>query len=133
MKKNMSPNENPFTEACKKMHHAATICHNWLNLSYPRASLPVRLEQGCMKSVRLALLEPGSQLVTSGSALQIVVLPAAFDGVRQQGFEHDKWQLLVYSWLGREHTRHLKEHLKSKMDCSYTSFFLVHPNECILL
>jgi hypothetical protein len=133
MKKNMKPNEDAFIEACQKMHNAANICHNWLNLSYPHATMAIKIEQGYMKSIRLALLEPGSQMVTTKSAVQIAVIPAVFDGVTEKRFERKEWQLMVYSWLGKELTQRLLEHLKSKIDCDNVKCLLVHPNECLPL
>ena len=126
-------NENPvnaFTAACQRMHDLTTICHNWLLITDPRLTMAVPYETGCMRSLRLARLKPVTHEVTTQSALQLVVIPAQFDDVRHQGYERPRWQVLVYSWLGRDITRRLIAHLHSKTDLSGCTFFLVHSKDC---
>ena len=121
---------NPFLEACRQMHQTANICHNWLNVTSPQATQLLQTEGGSMRSVRLAVLKPVTHEVTQKSLIQLVALPARFDDPARRGHESQEWQLLVYSWLPRELTERLREHLFSKNAPKNCSFFLVHADGC---
>ena len=133
MKKNHEETCNAFTDACQKKLNVANSCINWLNNAGKQHLMAVHAASGYMRSTRIAVLKPVTHEVTDRSALQVVVLPAAFDGVRQKGYDRPKWQLLVYSWLGREETLQLATHLRDRLDTSGIRFFLVRPNECVRL
>lgn len=133
MKKNREETRNAFTDACQKKLNVANICLNWLNNDGQHQLLTVNAASGCMRSTRLAVLQPVTHEITARSALQIVVLPAAFDGVQHKGYNHPRWQLLVYSWIGRENTMRLVSHLRDRLDTSNMRFFLVRANECQIL
>lgn len=122
--------ENAFTNACQKMHNMGNACHNWLQQTQNMATLAVVAESGCMRSLRLARLKPVSHEVTAQSAMQVAVVPAAFDGVRHRGYDRPAWGLLVYSWLGRETTTQLINHLQARMPLSDCTFFLVRADGC---
>ena len=85
-----------------------------------------------MRSTRLAVLEPVTHEVTARSAVQVVLMPATFEGIIYSGYDRPRWQLFVYSWLGREDTVHLIAHLRTRLDTANIRFFLVHPNECVI-
>ncbi len=121
---------NTFTEACRLKNTLANICMNWLHVSSNSQVQLIHTESGCMRSTRLAKLKPVTHEVTANSALQLVVLPAAFDDLSHRGYEHQKWQLMVYSWLGPENTQRLIAHLCSKVEHLSARFFLVTPTEC---
>ena len=121
---------SPFQEACRLMHQTANICHNWLNVTSTQATQLLQTEGGHLRSLRLAVLKPVTHEVTAKSLLQLVVLPARFDDPNRHGHECQYWQLLVYSWLPREQTERLREHLFSKQALKDCSFFLVHKDGC---
>ena len=125
--------ENPFTSACHHLHVMANISMNWLHIATAQPLQMVQGGQGCMRSVRLARLHPGSHELTAKSALQIVVLPASFDFVQPMGFDHPRWQLLVYSWLEPDLTRSLMAHLREQTDVSDCRFFRVAADGCHLI
>ena len=133
MKKNQETTFNAFIDACQKKLAIANCCLNWLHNAGEQHYATVHIASGCMRSTRLAVLKPVTHEVSERSALQIVVLPAAFDGVQHKGYDRPKWQLLVYSWIGHEATLHLKEHLRDRFDTADLRFFLVRPNECVSL
>lgn len=122
--------ETKFMEACRRMHNLANSCHNWLQLALNIRTQTVALEQGNMRSLRLARIVTGSDELTASSALQLVVLPAAFDGVRQRGLERERWQLLIYSWLSCADTARLMDYLESKTDMKGCACFLAAPAGC---
>ena len=131
MKKNIQNAEDAFTKSCQLMHTLANTCHNWLLLTSEQPTKTIFADSGCLRSARLARLRPVTHEVTPQSALQLVVLPADFDGVRFRGYNHPRWQLLVYSWLGAEATRQLICHLQSKeLVPPQCTFFLVKAGEC---
>lgn len=131
MKKNQEETGNAFTKACQKKNNIANICLNWLHNEGQQHYLAVNASSGCMRSTRLAVLQPVTHELTDRSALQIVVLPAAFDGVRHKGYDHPRWQLLVYSWLSREDSERLIAHLGDRLDSADMRFFLVRARECV--
>lgn len=133
MNRNNKPTENPFIEACRHMHDMANICRNWVGLTSGRPTDMVHYERGCMRSTQLAWLAPVTHEPTAQSALQLVVLPESFNDVLQRGYDHSRWQLMVYSWLGRELTLRLREELASKTDLSSCTFFLVEAKQCVKL
>ena len=133
MKKNTDLRANPFIAACQRLNDMANICHNWLTLAGGHTTDMLRAERGCMRSVRLARTVPVTHEPTAQSALQLVVMPESFDGVRQRGYDHSRWQLMVYSWLGRELTLRLREELASKTDVGSCTFFLVEAQQCVKL
>lgn len=133
MKKHQENTGNAFAAACLKKLNVANSCLNWLHNAGEQHYMAVHAASGCMRSTRLAVLQPVTHELTARSALQVVVLPAAFDGVRHKGYDHPRWQLLVYSWLGREATLHLVEHLGARFDMADLRFFLVRPTECVCL
>ena len=120
----------PFAQACQQMHLAANACLNWLIMAQRGSLQMVHAEMGCARSTRLARLHPGSHELSPQSALQLVVMPTQFDDVRQHGYDHQRWQTLIYSWLGRELTEQLRQHLASKMNMKNCKFFLVRSGEC---
>lgn len=121
---------SPFQEACRMMHQTANICHNWLNVTSTQATQMLQTQGGHLRSLRLAVLKPVTHEVTAKSLLQLVVLPARFDDPSRRGHESLDWQLLVYSWLPREQTERLREHVFSKQALKDCSFFLVHADGC---
>ena len=133
MKKNQEETRNAYTDACQKKLNVVNSCLNWLHNASGQQLQAVHASSGCMRSTRLAVLQPVTHEVTHRSALQVVVLPAAFDGVQHKGYDRPKWQLLVYSWLGREDTQHLITHLRARLDIADMRFFLVRAHECINL
>jgi hypothetical protein len=133
MKKNQEETRNAFTDACQKKLNVANICMNWLHNASQQQLQAVHAASGCMRSTRLAVLQPVTHELTARSALQVVVLQAAFDGVQHKGYDRPKWQLLVYSWLGLENTERLITHLRDRLDITDMRFFLVRANECQLL
>ena len=132
MKQTQHEQTNAFIEACQQKITLANICMNWLRVSSNILVEAVHTESGCMRSTRLAMLKPVTHEVTADSALQLVVLPAAFDDLRHRGYEHQRWQLMVYSWLGPEDTQRLISHLCSKVEGLSARFFLVKGGECAL-
>ena len=121
---------SPFILACQQMHQAANACFNWLNMVQHGSVQMVHAELGCVRSTRLARLHPGSRELTSQSALQWVVLPAQFDDPGQHGYDHQRWSLFVYSWMGSELTEQLRQHLATKMELKDCTFFLVKDKGC---
>ncbi len=126
----VSNSENAFIEACQRMHNLGNACHNWLQQTQSTATTSISAESGCLRSVRLARLKPVTHEVTAQSALQLAVLPAQFDGVRHRGYDRPCWQLLIYSWLGRDVTALLISHLSARMPLNGCTFFLVHADGC---
>lgn len=133
MKKNHEETRKAFEDACQKKLNVANCCLNWLHNASQQHHQAVHASSGCMRSTRLAVLQPVTHELTARSAVQIVVLPAAFDGVQHKGYDRPRWQLLVYSWLGREDTQHLMAYLRDRLDTSDMRFFLVRAYECELL
>ena len=132
MKKNHQESANAFTEACQKKLNVANTCLNWLhNTGWQLQAM--HASSGCMRSTRLAVLEPVTHEVTARSAVQVVLMPAIFEGVIYSGYNRPRWQLFVYSWLGREDTVHLIAHLRTRMDTANIRFFLVRRNECVII
>ena len=133
MKKNQEETRNAFANACQKKLNVANICLNWLHNAGRQQLQAVHTASGYMRSTRLAVLRPVTHELTARSALQIVVLPAAFDGVRYKGYDRPRWQLLVYSWLGRADTERLVAHLRDRLDTADMHFLLVRGHECVSL
>ena len=133
MKKNQEETRNAFTDACQKKLNVANICLNWLHNDGQQQLMAIHASSGYMRSTRLAVLQAVTHEVTHRSAMQVVVLPAAFDGVQHKGYDRPRWQLLVYSWLGRENTQRMIAHLRARVDTADIRFFLVRANECINL
>ena len=132
-KKEMRDDMNSFAETCKLMNTMANICRNWLQGEQAMPTEMLRVEGGGMRSVRLARLVPITHEVTAQSALQRVVMPAAFDDPLHCGFAHQRWQLLVYSWLDQKAMQSLLLYLDGRLDCRMLSFFRVTPSSCINL
>lgn len=122
--------QTPFAAICQQMHQMANICLNWLRVASTRPLMMVQAESGCMRSTRLARLKAVSHQLTTQSALQIVALPADFDHPAPLGFDHPRWQLLVYSWLDLDTTRHLMAHLAAKTSLRQCTFFRITPSGC---
>ena len=133
MKKNHEETRNAFADACQKKLAVVNICLNWLHNAGSQQLQPLHASSGYMRSTRLAVLQPVPHEVTSHSALQVVVLPAAFDDVRHSGYDRPRWQLLVYSWLSRDDTQRIIAHLRARLDTANLRFFLVRPGECVCL
>ncbi|MCR4808732.1 MAG: hypothetical protein K5896_02605 [Prevotella sp.] len=133
MKKNQEETRNAFTNACQKKLYVVNICLNWLHNEGQQQLMAIHASSGCMRSTRLAVLQPVTHEVTHHSAIQVVVMPAAFDGVRHKGYDRPRWQLFVYSWLGREDTQRMIAHLRNHLDIADMHFFLVRAKDCILL
>ena len=133
MKKNQQTAYKAFADACEKKLNVVNSCMNWLHNVGQQQFQAIHAASGCMRSTRLAVLRPVTHEVTDRSALQMVVLPAAFDGVRHKEYDRPKWQLLIYSWLGHEDTTRLIAHLRDRFDTADMRFFLVRPHECVCL
>lgn len=112
------------------MHNMANSCRNWLQAANMQATQSVTAESGCMRSLRLAVLQPVTHELTPQSMLQLVVVPGSFGDMQHSAYERPDWQLLVYSWLGRTATQQLHDHLQVKESLAGCTFFLVHADEC---
>ena len=121
---------SPFTNYCILQRNMANTIHNWLTVSRAQTTQMIYVEQGCMRSVRLACLQKGSHEVTKQSLVQLVVIPANFDNPQQRGIDHKNWQLLIYSWLNTEDTRRMIQHLQDKQCTGIISYFRVRKDGC---
>ena len=129
-RKRNAEQESLWTKYCTLQRGMANIIQNWLTVTQAQNIQMIYVEQGCMRSVRLACLHPGSHEVTEHSLVQLVMIPAVFDNPQQHGVDHARWQLLVYSWLNTEDTRRLTQHLKEKQCTGNISYFKVAADGC---
>lgn len=119
-----------FLEACHTMHHLMNSCKLWIDITMQIPTEVIRLEKGCLRSIRLARLRPVTHEATEDSAVQMVLLPQSFECVKPLGINHPQWRLIIYSWLGPEKTRQLKAELNQRFGLSNCTFMLVKGQTC---
>lgn len=127
---NQTLGEAAFLEACQQMNSMKNAAINWFCVAMPTPLQTVTHEQGCLRSVRLARLKPVSHELTSQSVLQIVVLPASFDTPGVHAFAHQRWHLLVYSWLDSGLTQSLIAYWRQRFNLAACTFLRVAANGC---
>lgn len=122
--------QNPFTLACQRMHALANACRNRIELTQSVKAECIHAESGCLRSTRIAVLKPVTREVTAASYVQLALIPYSFDDPRYRGYDHPRWHVLVYSWLGTTATQQLITYLRQDDTLADVSFFTVTATGC---